>query len=469
MIPLLLVGAAWAGRPTDGSGLYAFDDSDRVESLDGPAGRVRVHYSVEGPNQVREGDADGDGLPDFAQDVALRAEEVLVAFEAAGLRPPLSEAEMGLSELGGSGALDFYLVDFNGTGDGQFGLDTCRSGVCSGYMVMENDFRGYGYGDLDQAIRTLTSHELFHGVQYAYLDDLPAWMSEGTAMWAELLLDPDSEDFKSWCGRYLSEPDRGLDRTPAGAFTGWEYGTGLFFGFLHHFLGQETNVILMEQLAAQGGDAALGAVVAAIEAQGSDLEEVWTTFARWNLQTGRRAGAEGYPYAAELDEVEAAAEGDRLVDDERIYPLASVYLYLSHRGGPLYLGFADDPTGLHVQLLPSQGGVFDPLEALATSVRPNAAEAVSLGDWPEGGLWLILTQPRVAEASISVDYCLGGEEVLADCGLQAEEAPETSEDEPKGCGCSSASGDGGPVAGLLLALAAFARRRRAAPDGSASC
>jgi len=456
----LLGGVALASRPTDLSGLYAFESEDTVESLDGEAGLVRVHYSVEGPNQVLQGDEDGDGLPDFAQDVARSAEAVLAVFEAAGLRLPLNESDMGLQALGGSDALDFYLVDFAGTGDGQLGVDTCQGGVCSGYMVMENDFTGYGYRDLDAAILTLTSHELFHGVQYAYLDDLPGWMSEGTAMWAEYLYDPQSEDFIAWCGRYLSEPDRGLDLTPAGAFTGWEYGTGLFFGFLDAFLGPQTIVDLMEELSLVGGEQALSALETAILAQGSDLVEVWTTFASWNLATGRRAGGfQGYPFAEELEELEATAEADSIVDDERVYPLASVYLYLSHPGGPLFLGSPDELGGLAVQVMPSSGGVFEPVLEPLLTVFPDQAGVYELGEHEAGGLWVIFSQPAIADSSISFDYCLGGDEVIESCGLSLDEGEPTGPDEPEGCGCAAVEPPG--LAALLPALFAFIGLRRA--------
>lgn len=459
----LLGGVALASRPTDLSGLYAFEAEDTVETLDGDSGLVRVHYSVEGPNQVLQGDEDGDGLPDFAQQVARSAEAVLAVYETAGLRLPLNESEMGLQQLGGNDALDFYLVDFAGMGDGQLGLDACQGGVCSGYMVMENDFAGYGYRDLESAILTLTSHELFHGVQYAYLDDLPGWISEGTAMWAEYLYDPQSEDFIAWCGRYLSEPDRGLELTPAGAFTGWEYGTGLFFGFLDAYLGPQTVVELMEELSRVGGEQTLSALETVILGQGSDLVEVWTTFASWNLATGRRAGGfQGYPFAAELDEIEATAEADFIVDDERVYPLASVYLYISHAGGSLLLGSADELSGLAVQVVPSSGGVFEPVPEPVLTLFPEQPGVYTLGEHESGGLWVIFSQPAIAESSISFDYCLGGEAVLADCGLSVDEGDPVEEKAPEGCGCaaSSPTGGGGRLLAIPLLLLAFRRRRR---------
>ena len=468
-----LVLPAHASRPTDNTGLYAFDPTDVVQSLDGPAGLVRVHYSVKGPNVVRDGDDDetwgGDGLPDFAQEVAATAEDVLVLYQETGLRLPLSEAALGLPELGGSGALDFYLVDFDFTGDGQFGLDACQGSVCSGYMSMENDFQGYGYSSISTAIRTLTSHELFHGVQYAYLDDLPGWMSEGTAMWSELHFDPESDDFISWCDRYLEEPDRGLDRTPSGAFTGWEYGTGLFFGFLDLTLGSQTIVDLMEALADQGGDGALDALDLAVTGAGSTMEEVWTTFGTWNLATGDRVGLiEGYPFAAELAEVEPLTEGDSLVDDQRVYPLATAYLYIEHGGGELWFGTPDDPTGLALRLHPSTGDQQDPVDQALGTWWPDAPGALSLGDLDAGGYWLLLSQPGFGDSSIAIDYCLGDADTLAACDLDGggsdtggDSGDDSGDpaDEPGGCGCASGSAGAVGALSLLWPLLAIRRRR----------
>lgn len=465
LVALALDLPAQASRPTDHTGLYAFDPSDVVEYLDGSSGLVRVHYSVEGPNLVKEGDDDelygGDGLPDFAQKVAATAEDVLAAYEAVGLRLPLTEDEMGLSELGGSYALDFYLVDFDFTGDGQFGTDVCRSGVCSGYMTMENDFSGYGYRNEDTAIAVLTSHELFHGVQFAYLDDLPGWLSEGTAMWSEYLYDPDSDDFLAWCGRYLQEPERGLDRTPSGAFTGWEYGTGLFFSFLDLYAGQDALVTLFDQLAIEGGEGALTALQATLSASGLTIEDTWTTFASWNLATGRRSGqAEGYPFAAALDQLEAHNDGDELVDDERVYPLATVYFFVEHDGGELWFGTPDDPTGLALRLHPAteQDDDAPVLDDIGTW-WPDGPGSLLLGDLDAGGYWVVVSQPFFGDSSVAIDYCLGPVETLASCELDG--AVDTGGDpveDPKGCGCSG----GAAAAGWLALLPALfiGRRRR---------
>lgn len=461
-ILLLAVGAAAAARPTDLTGFYAYTAEDVIEYVDSPEGTVRVHYSVEGPNQVKALDADDDGIPDLAQDTALEAELVLQAYADAGFRLPLSEEDMGLEPLGGSNALDFYLVDFDGTGDGQFGTDRCSGGVCSGYMMMENDFKGYGYPDLGEAVRTLSSHELFHGVQYAYAVDQPGWVAEGTATWAEYLYDPDSYDFRAWCGRVLEEPERALDRPPSGAFTGWEYGTALWFGFMDQALGTESLVALQEALAELGGDQDIDALAAVIADAGTDIETLFAAYASWNLAVGDRAGvAESYDFAADLTEVAIAKEGDSVVDDERIYPLATLYVRLDHAGGPLYWATADDPTGLSWAVHPvADGGADGPVADAVATGSFDGPGRVELADLDAGGVFVVVSHPLFAENSIAIDYCLGDADVASECVAEddGDGAADTGGEE-KG-GCSSAGRASGSLWLGLLALVGLGRRRR---------
>lgn len=458
MIFPLLLATAIAPRPTLGVGLYHYEDDDVIESIDGDNGVVRVHYSVEGPNQCRMTDEDADGVPDFAELVAEHAEAVLLNLEDAGFRSPLSEADMGLDELGGSGAFDFYLVDFNGTGDGQFGADACDGNLCSGFMMMENDFYGYGYSSMDTAVATLTSHELFHAVQAAYAADQPSWLAEGTAVWAELFYDPESEDFMTWSGRYLEEPSRPLDRPPGGAFTGWEYGTGLFFGFLDAYAGTETLVSIQEELAVQGGEADLEAIEASVVAVGADFDEAWHAFSAWNLATGPRAGGiESYPYAERLDEVPPTNHGATLVDDERVYPLSTAYLRVDHPGGDLWLGLVDEVPGLHFELFPSQDGKHDPvLESIGTwdALEPGLQY---LGDLEARSYWLVISNSAREGDSVAFDYCLGDAGTMLDCGLEVPSDDPSDDDD--GAGCSVASSSTAGLAWLPVVAVAWRRRR----------
>ncbi len=478
MIALLLSLGALA-RPTDG-GTYAFDETDVIATYDGPLGVVRVTYSESGNNAVREGDDDADGVPDFVEEVAESAEDVLSVFEAAGFRAPVTEEEMGLdpAEYGGSSAFDFYLVDFDGVGDGQFSTDRCSDGVCSGYMVMENDFRGYGYSSISQAIRVLTSHELFHAVQYAYNRNIPNWMSEGTAVWAEHLYDPENEDFLWYCDAYLVEVARELDSPPAGAGSAYIYSTALFWTYLVEQYGVEVGAVgLMEAMVDRSDEEGVDAVEDVILAGGETLELAWARFARWNLATGDRAGLmDSYPFAAELDGIEAEAEGEAISDDNRFYPLAATYYRLDHAGGPLWFGSLDDPAGLEFSLHAVEGGESDgPVEEAALTWNPEGEGLVELGELSAGGWWLVGTFPTYAENSTKVQFCLGSEDAMSDClptdtGETGDTGDsgvdeETGEAKPEGCAC----GSGGRASwGWALALVGLVVRRRMDRGGGLS-
>lgn len=458
------------GRPDSLSGLFSFDEDDVIEWLDGPEGRVRVHYSVSGTNVTILDDDDANGLPDFAEEVASSTEAVMDAFEAAGFRRPLSEADLGLGALGGSGAFDVYLVDFAGQGDGMFAQDACESEPyrCSGYFVMENDFRGYGYGSLSEAIRVLTSHELFHAVQAAYEAGSPIWYTEGTAVWAERLFDPENEDFLWFADAYLEDTARSLDEPPTGPVPSFAYGTCLWWDFLSTRLGTAAIVTLQESLERSGGEVpdTLVEMERIIEASGATLKEEWHTFATWNLATKGRAGAlEGHLYASEIGPVEKTVEGWPISDDNRFYPLAASYYRLDHPGGPLWFANADDATGLVFSLHPVRAGAADgPVEpAVATwdGGLPGRMEVAE--DLPAGGWFLVGSHPVNASSSQKVLFCLGDAETVSDCVPPEDTGSpgDTGEDDPGGCACGRAS----PRAhGWLLGLAALAlgtvRRRR---------
>ncbi len=461
-------------RPTEG-GMFSFEDEDVVESLDSADGTVRVHYSVSGPSVTILDDDDGDGLPDFAAQVAETTAEVFTVFEELGFRRPLGEQEMGLGELGGSYAFDVYLVDFAGQGDGAFSTDSCDSepNVCSGFFTMENDFSGYGYGNLTQAINTLTSHELFHGVQYAYEANSPTWYTEGSAVLAEKLFDPDSDDFLAYADAYLDDPERSLDNPPTSPVATFAYATALWWDFMRIRLGTESVVELQEALEWDGADAdTLEEMEKVIESFGSDLATEWSTFTRWNLATKFRSGSmESYDYASSIGPIgDIAVSGATIEDENRFYPLAASYYQLQHAGGPLWFANDDDATGVIFSLHPTTGGgEADPVEPALYEWTPTAPEAILLdADLSAGVYWLIGTQARIADSSQKFRICLGDEALMNNCVDMANDTGPngggTGNDDypPPICGCASHPANAlAPAAvGLLGVLGLAVRRRR---------
>jgi len=486
--------AALAGRPDDGGDLFNFDETDVLAFVDGPTGAVRVHFSVDGPNATLLRDEDGSGSPDFAEDVATTAEDVLAAYADAGFRSPLSESDVDLDPLGGSDAFDFYLVDYGGSADGQFSVDACQEGVCAGHMLMENDFRGYGYPSLAEAIRVLTSHELFHAVQAAYVADLPVWVSEGTAVWAERLYDESVLDFYAFADAYLEDTGRSIDRPPAGPVPAFAYGSCLFWELLSERFGDEAIRSLLEHSADLEG---LDAVEAMLAGESSTLRDEWILFTAANLATGGRAGgASFYPFSADVDGIEATDTGATIHDDNRFYPLAATYYLVGHGGGTLWFAALDDPSGLVFSLHEVLGaGPNDELgETIAEWEPTSGAPFVVAEDLPRGDYWLRGTFPQRAANSVKVELCVGTEDAIAPCvppdpdgGVDggadagADAAPDAAADAapdaglfgggPTGgaCSCDLAHAAGAAprgtfsaIVGLVLSMLVVGRRGRRA-------
>jgi hypothetical protein len=455
---LAVPGAAFAGRPDDGGDLHDFDETDVLAAVDGPAGVVRVHYSVDGPNATLLRDDDGSGHPDYPEEVATVAEDVLAAYAAAAFRTPVSESDVGLEPLGGSDAFDFYLLDYGGSADGQFSVDACEGGVCAGHMLMENDFRGYGYPSLSEAIRVLTSHELFHAVQAAYVAELPVWVSEGTAVWAERFYDPGVQDFFWFASAYLEDTGRSIDRPPVGPVPAFAYGTCLFWEFLGERFGDGAIQSLLEHSAELEG---LDAIEAMLAGEASTLRGEWIAFSAANLATGPRAGGESfYPFSAELDGLEATDAGESIHDDNRFYPLAATYYLLGHRGGTLWFAALDDPTGLLFSLHEVLGAGPDAeLGETLAQWEPSSGAAVAIvPDLPRGDYWLRGTYPERAAQSRKVELCVGTEDAIAPC---VPPEPDAGLD---------AGPDGGVDAGGALDAGLDAAQDAGGPSGGAcSC
>lgn len=445
LLPLLLAPPA-AARPTE-DGLFHFDDTDVVTYLDGANGTARVWYSTSGPNVVKSGDSDADGLPDFAELVGAYTEDVLARYEAFGFRAIVSDAGAG-----GSDAMDVYLVDFAGNADGNYSPERCTAHVCSGFFVMENDFAGYGYSNLDAAVSTLTSHELFHAQQAAYNNGMDAWYAEGTATWAEQFYEPGSEDFLYLVEAYLDDTGRSLNMPPTGVLPPFVYGTALWWKFLTVRYGDAWMIDYL-QATADGED-----LLDALDAR-TDLSTDFVDFAAWNLATGQLAGAyAGYDFAAEVGPPKFEERDPELDDDNRFYPVSTTYYKLEWAGGPLQFGLDADAPDVVFQLWGTDAdGRINALVAEPESV----AGVADLGELPAGDYYFLGVNPTLAESSTKVRFCLGADASAcapADTGAGDTATPDG---EPVGCGCASAPDDTG--AALLVAGVALSalRRRRA--------
>jgi hypothetical protein len=291
------------GRPTDPGGVVGFDyDGDTSAQYDTPEGRVRVHFTEDGAHAPDLETTPPNDDPDFVVLVGQVAEESLDGYEALGFRAPVSDVADSCDSDGGDDRLDIYLVDF-GAGDGQVVAGPC-SGVgaartCAAFALVDHRLAGYPSDTV--AARTVVGHEVFHVLQNAYVTDLAAWFSEGSAQWAADHLHPELDDLEAFIPAFFEETDRSIDNPPGGAAGAFLYGSAIWPVFLEQR--HDTDVVRSILEAGPAGDAIWPAHDAALATRDSSMAATFPEFAAWNGATGSRAGSFGYADAADYPEV----------------------------------------------------------------------------------------------------------------------------------------------------------------------
>jgi hypothetical protein len=433
-----------------------YDPPDSERSFARPAGQVVVHYTTVGVDAALAGDLDGSGVPDFVEEVADVADDVLTRLGADhGFRPPLGDRDH--EDDGGDERLDIYLANFVGGSDGLFVVEECTDQApfhCAGFIGMENDFAGFSYPSVDLAIRVLVSHELFHTVQAAYDPDQLAVWHEGTATWIEELLYPEQGDFERLVAGFMEKPFRPFERSVGGFGDSYAYGAAMWPYFLDLRYGGDIVTAIWERCEDTGSDPDfLDAAAAELIARGTTLEAAWIEFTRWNAETGAYAAPGRYPdagrLAAALREVPLAAPGTATVGLEGMSAR-----YLPVTGVPAAARIVVDSPEPVAVAVRAAGATVDGGDAVASH-----HEIVVRG---AGALELVVTGTRRLSPAHDVTVAISDAEpppTLPDAGVDAGAPAEGDDGDGSGC---AAGGGGACLTVPLLAAALLLRRRRRA-------
>jgi hypothetical protein len=284
-----------SARPTEASGTAGMTYGNaEVAFHDSASGRARIHYALAGTHAPPAASTLKDGVPDAVVVAAEAADTALDKFAALGYRAPLSDANSPCGSNGDSDAIDVYLLNF-AAADGQAVADFCEEGAprrCSGFVVVENDFKRGGYANTAEGLRTVVPHELFHLVQNAYDADLDRWWAEGSAQWADKQVYPELQDLERFLPDYFESPWRPLNVPPNGVITNFLYATAIWPVFLSERFDAELVREVYEGLGPDAADV-LPATDAALQQRGSSLAEEFLQFAAYNAATGERAPDSG--------------------------------------------------------------------------------------------------------------------------------------------------------------------------------
>lgn len=292
-------------RPTDAGGTAGVSyGAAKVAFLDSPSGRARVHYALSGPSAPPAASTLEADVPDAVVVAAQAADEALAKYAALKFLPPLSDGDSPCASNGDSDAVDIYLINF-AAADGQAVVDHCSTGkpkTCSGFVLVENDFRSGGYADTAEGLRTVVPHELFHLVQDAYDAGVEHWWAEGSAQWAAKQVYPELRDLERFLPAYFDIPWQPLDVPPNGVITSFLYATAIWPVFLHERFDSAVVREVFEGFDGTGG--VLATTDQVLQARGSSLASEFLQFAAYNSATGARAPDRGgYAHAADYPEV----------------------------------------------------------------------------------------------------------------------------------------------------------------------
>ena len=462
---LLLVGStAQADRPdtANSSEPFRFLPSDVIESYDSPAGTFRIFYTRDGKNAVPLADSNADGIPDRIAKLALLYEQVAVFYQNRGFRAVLSD-ENNAGPHGGDGRFDIYLLDFGKSADGAYRRESCDvQERCSGFIVQENDFKGYGYPSLDYGDRVLASHEFFHAVQAAYDNSETTIFSEGTAVWATEQFDASLADLEGFVAGYLDRPDRSLYLPQAGPVDPFSYGASIFFQFLSE---RFSSTIVEELWTASDGDSDWFTALDPILADhGSSFASAFVEFATWNLATAARADPpSSYAGGAAYPLVKVTAVALPLDNPaQRIFPSATVYLGTAPAGRSRLaaeLVFPDAPDGVDSTQLRLRVALRTGNQIAAPKESTDGKTlAIDVGSAEEAIFMLVNT--KTSGESIRPALCIGTEAEVAACATPYRpDQPITTPPVNSG-GCNAAPRGNLDGAALLIGLVMMALRFR---------
>jgi hypothetical protein len=270
------------GRPTDdpdpNRNAYTVPEAPRSPRC---SRHFCVHWVAEGIDAPRLTDGDGDGVPNFVEQVIRVAEHVHeVENERLGWREPKSDGRRG----GGVGKTDIYLSQIGGELFGYAAPDRGQTPKgkriprrLHGYLVLDNDYSAFefpGTRAIDDLEVTL-AHEYNHILQFGYDAYQDPWFAESTATWIEDVVYDGIDDYLRYVRRWVKRWD-----TPLTASSIKEYGSAVW----NQWLAQRYGASVVRRAWARAihvrpGGFSVGAYEDALGAGRSDFGHDFANFA----------------------------------------------------------------------------------------------------------------------------------------------------------------------------------------------
>ena len=170
-------------RPTNG-GEFAYTAPEAAPYV---TARAIVHYVTSGPQAPPLMDADGNGFPDYVEQVGAAANIALLYYERHGFKLPLPDT------AGPDTKPDIYIDTLP---KGLLGFTLKQAHAEGGTFVVVSPNLDTSATKPNGGLDITVAHELFHLIQFSYVtsDKVPTWALEGSASAMSMLVFPQAKD-----------------------------------------------------------------------------------------------------------------------------------------------------------------------------------------------------------------------------------------------------------------------------------
>ena len=152
--------------------------------------------------------------------------------------------------------------------------------AATSYVVIDNNYAGFGYPDPTDPMKVTVAHEFCHAVQAAHDINEDTWYKEATSTWIEDIIYDDVNDYRGYLSQFLSSLYRSISYHNGSLR--W-YGACVWNFFLAENFG--TGIVVDNWWQMESGPA-MASMDLVLGTYGSSMEEAYKEFAIWCWFTG---------------------------------------------------------------------------------------------------------------------------------------------------------------------------------------
>ncbi|UCE20096.1 MAG: dockerin type I repeat-containing protein [Gemmatimonadota bacterium] len=371
-------------RPSEGGedGDYAYTTEPTF--YDSHEGHFRIWYVTTTADAPSPDDVDpSDGIPDYINRCAAIFDNCWnQEVNSMGyLAPPHDGPWYPTTEdYGGDSKYDIYVADLGSNLYGytapEYKVSGGNTNAMTSYIVIDNDYDGFGYPDPIDPLKVTAAHEFFHAIHFAYDAFEDVYFMEISSTWMEDVIYDGVNDYLLYLNAFFRFPEVSLTNTNGLH----EYASCIWA----HYVTERFHLEIMRQFWIECGlvpnKNSLNAFQTVLSSYGTSREEAFKDFTVWNYFTGDRADSNHYSEGALWPQVHLHTSQ---VHDT--YPVSVTNPPLPpQRWGSNYIRFSPNlqSSGLRIDLDGSEEVTWG---AGLVAYRDTGAHAIAEMDLDEGG------------------------------------------------------------------------------------